>query len=45
MTTVTERPGVQCRYRNQAGEPCPLNADPDSEFCRFHRPIRRERDN
>ena len=26
MTTVVDKPGIQCRYRNAGGWQCPLDA-------------------
>ena len=38
MTTVLERPQIQCRFANAAGMQCPLPALPGAEYCRVHTP-------
>ena len=38
MTSVTDKPRIQCRYRNGEGWQCPLDALENEEYCRFHLP-------
>ena len=36
MTSVTDKPRIQCRYHNDEGWQCPLDALEHEEYCRFH---------
>ena len=36
MTTVIDKPRIQCEFRNQAGHQCPLDALPGERYCRPH---------
>ena len=38
MTTVLDKPRIQCRYRNGDGWQCPLDALENEEYCKFHLP-------
>ena len=38
MSTLTERPQIQCRFTNGAGNQCPLPAMPGAEYCKVHTP-------
>ena len=38
MTTVLDKPRIQCRYRNASDEQCPLDALENEHFCKFHLP-------
>ena len=38
MTSVIDKPRIQCRYRNDEGWQCPLEALDNEEYCRFHLP-------
>ncbi len=38
MTSVIDKPRIQCRYRNAEGWQCPLDALENEEYCRFHLP-------
>ena len=35
MTSVIDKPRIQCRYRNAEGWQCPLDALGNEEYCRF----------
>lgn len=38
MTTVIDRPQIQCRFTNSAGDQCPLPAMAGVEYCKVHTP-------
>lgn len=38
MTTVVDKPRIRCRYRNDDGWQCPLDAMENEEYCNFHLP-------
>ena len=39
MTTTMERPAIKCKYRRADGQQCPLEAEPQQDYCRFHQPV------
>ena len=38
MTSVLEKPLIQCRYKDHTGKQCPLDALEKEHYCRFHLP-------
>ena len=38
MPATIEKPRIQCRYRNDDGWQCPLDALENEEYCKFHLP-------
>ncbi len=38
MPTVIEKPRIQCRYRDDQDQQCPLDALENEHYCKFHLP-------
>lgn len=38
MTTVLEKPRIQCRYHDEQERQCPLDALENEEYCKVHLP-------
>ena len=38
MTTVLDKPSIQCRYRNKDAWQCPLDTLKNEDYCKFHMP-------
>ena len=38
MPANLEKPKIQCRYRNDGGQQCPLDALENEVCCQFHLP-------